>query len=79
MADEADMGNHLMAQATEHLIAYAQTSAPGNRIKSFDGKCRICNTPISPARLKALPNTGLCIHCAEDLEKGEIDIDDIEE
>ena len=79
MADEADLGNHLMAQDMERLIAYAQNSAPGSRIKSFNGKCKVCNNPISPARLKALPNTGLCIRCAEDFERGELGEDDFED
>lgn len=30
--------------------------------------CEDCGEPIAPARLKVLPNTRLCIECAEDLE-----------
>lgn len=28
------------------------------------GKCRKCNHPIDPQRLKYLPESTLCIHCA---------------
>ncbi len=30
--------------------------------------CEECGEPISPARLRAVPNTTLCIDCAEELE-----------
>ncbi len=31
--------------------------------------CRECEEPIPAKRLKALPNTTLCVECAQDLEK----------
>jgi hypothetical protein len=27
--------------------------------------CRICGSPIAPARLEALPDTTLCLECAK--------------
>jgi hypothetical protein len=30
-------------------------------------RCEVCNAPIPPARVKALPGTWLCIDCSEEV------------
>jgi len=37
--------------------------------KGAYGICERCGKPIDPARLKALPETTLCVKCKNDLEK----------
>ena len=37
--------------------------------KGTYGICERCGKPIDPARLKALPETTLCIRCKNELEK----------
>ncbi|HEX9306106.1 MAG TPA: TraR/DksA C4-type zinc finger protein [Anaeromyxobacter sp.] len=35
------------------------------------GKCSVCGSAISPARLRARPVTDLCIDCKTEAERGE--------
>jgi hypothetical protein len=36
--------------------------------------CRICGGPIPPARLKALPDTAVCVACSRDIG-GEFELE----
>ncbi len=35
------------------------------------GICLMCNDPIAPRRLEALPWSALCIHCQQELDRRE--------
>ena len=47
------------------------TSTPKENASPLPGECHGCGMQIPRARLQALPNTKLCISCAEDRPEGQ--------
>lgn len=58
------------AQELEQLHRDASLAAARNAMPAFpsSGTCVTCREPISPARLKALPNATRCIDCARAID-----------
>jgi DnaK suppressor protein len=69
MADQADGNNEVHIQLklkqTDAKILQAIEEALARIDKGTYGACRDCGEPISPARLKAIPWTRVCITCKE--------------
>lgn len=69
MADQADGNNEVHIQLklkqTDAKILQAIEEALARIDKGAYGACRDCGEPISPARLKAIPWTRVCITCKE--------------
>lgn len=62
-----------LTQATRHrnAVRMQQVHAALARIKSGNyGDCASCEEPIDDDRLRARPETPLCLECQEDLEQG---------
>ena len=53
----------ILAERRRIALLDAQAPVPEAR------ECRICGEDISPARLKVLPRTMLCVDCASDAEQ----------
>jgi DnaK suppressor protein len=69
LADQASGNNEvhiaLKLKQTDAKILQAIDEALGRIDKGAYGVCRDCGEPISPARLKAIPWTRVCITCKE--------------
>jgi len=69
LADQADGNNEVHIQLklkqTDAKILQAIEEALVRLEKGTYGACRDCGEPISPARLKAIPWTRVCITCKE--------------
>jgi DnaK suppressor protein len=69
MADQASGNNEVHIQLklkqTDAKILQAIEEALGRIEKGTYGVCRDCGEQISPARLKAIPWTRVCITCKE--------------
>ena len=77
MTDYADDAQDGEATFLAKALAKAQ-AAPGPAPADIDGVpcCAECGDPIPAARLKALPGTGLCVSCAEELQSSPEDDSD---
>jgi RNA polymerase-binding protein DksA len=51
-----------MLQQVEHALARMD--------EGTYGLCEVCGDPIDPARLEALPQATLCLHCQQHTEQG---------
>lgn len=73
MADEADRAqanvDAFLAGALERVQHGLRT--PGLGYVFLDGlaHCRECDKPVPMARVKAVPNSGLCVRCQEEAER----------
>ncbi len=69
LADQASGNNEVHIQLklkqTDAKILQAIEEALSRIDKGTYGTCRDCGEPISPARLKAIPWTRVCIACKE--------------
>ncbi len=69
LADQASGNNEVHIQLklkqTDAKILQAIEEALSRIDKGTYGVCRDCGEPISPARLKAIPWTRVCISCKE--------------
>lgn len=64
----------LFSQGTNRHIQLALVRRALQRLQDGSyGNCVLCETPIGPKRLDALPWTPHCIGCQEKIENGEID------
>ncbi len=79
---EESASKKTMSDSLAHLDAqsYEEVRLIDNALskikKGSYGKCEICNTPISPKRLYAMPHARHCIHCArsrQPFSKGDVD------
>lgn len=43
-------------------------------MSSSERQCRVCGKPIPEARLKAIPETFVCVHCSEKIG-GEFELE----
>lgn len=71
--DEMDLIQEMAILRERELIKKQLASSAAvlnNNVKPPESRdCFLCEEPISPARLKALPNTPYCIECARGMER----------
>lgn len=70
MSDAIDEAQHLEALHRDSSLASAkdQERGPGPIIIDGVACCAECEDPIPLARLKAVPDTGLCVKCQDERE-----------
>ncbi len=72
--DEVDLNvyerekNLALVRRLESRLAAIDSALQAARMGKY-GICERCARPIDPARLKALPETTLCVRCKNELEK----------
>lgn len=72
MADIFDQASDLESRERDAAISIALTKAANGPAPDWiDGvaHCHECGEVISPARLKAIPNCGLCRDCQEEYDQ----------
>ena len=71
MPDFIDMAQMLESLERQAALSHAlnRPAGPGPILINGKPHCRECVEPIPAARLKAVPGTGLCVHCASFLQQ----------
>jgi len=62
---DADANLHIRLHQSEPRLLRAIEDALARIVQERSGMCEVCNSPISKARLEAVPWTRLCRDCKE--------------
>jgi DnaK suppressor protein len=78
LADMDDLGGDAHDEETQYKILEIESAELGQIDMALDrivagtfGQCEVCEKPISPERLRALPFTNVCINCKRLQEQNE--------
>lgn len=70
MTDVFDRAQEREEEFRSDALAELARRADGHARLPFRTHCAVCDEPIPPARIQAVPGVQTCVDCQSDLERG---------